>query len=70
MITSDTIYGGGPTYIDTDARLRCRQCKKVVFSTLKAAQERAGEITREREPMVAYESHCGWYHLARKKGDS
>jgi hypothetical protein len=49
-----------------DARLRCVQDGKVVYTSMEAA-EHAATLVGRRQPMRAYRGNCGHFHLSRDK---
>jgi hypothetical protein len=51
-----------------DARLRCAEDGKVVYTSMGQA-EHAAERISGRQPMQAYLGRCGHYHVSRIKGD-
>jgi hypothetical protein len=57
----------GVYYAFDDARPRCSEDGKVIYTTLRHAQHAARKISEARQPMRAYLSGCGHYHLSRVK---
>jgi hypothetical protein len=53
-------------YKEGDARLRCTQDGKVIYTSMEAAEHAATLIGR-RQPMRAYCGNCGHYHVSRDK---